>query len=47
MSNTANETTKKNMLSLGQFFALVDWLKSNLEKVDGRTDRVIAALATI
>ena len=46
MSNTTNETTKKNMLNLGQFFALVDWIKSNLEKVDGRTDRVIAALAT-
>lgn len=46
MNIASNETNKKNALNLGQFFALVDWLKTNLEKVDGRTDRAIAALAT-
>ena len=46
MNIASNEATKKNTLTLGQFFALADWLKSNLEKVDGRTDRAIAALAT-
>lgn len=46
MNIASNETNKKNMLNLGQFFVLVGWLKANLEKVDGRTDRAIAALAT-
>lgn len=46
MNIASNEANKKNMLNFGQLFVLVGWLKANLEKVDGRTDRAIAALAT-
>ena len=46
MNIASNEANKKNMLNFGQLFVLVDWLKANLEKVDGRTDRAIADIAT-